>query len=44
MIKLLKLLEDMNCPDYALVAVVDWAHAAYLDGFDFTPTAKWEQL
>jgi hypothetical protein len=40
MVGLLKLLEDMNCPDYALASVVDWAHAAYRDGFDFAPTAK----
>jgi hypothetical protein len=41
MVKLLKLLEDMNCPDYALAEVIDWAHDAYiLDGFEFSPTVK----
>lgn len=40
MVKLLKLLEDMECPDYALAKVVDWAHDSYRQGFKFAPCRK----
>lgn len=40
MVKLLKLLEDMECPDYALGNIIDWANEAYLAGFTFSPTVK----
>jgi hypothetical protein len=40
MVKLLKILEDMNCPDYALGSILDWALEAYMDGFTFAPTVK----
>jgi hypothetical protein len=40
MVKLLKLLEDMDYPDYALAQVIDWAHNAYQAGFEFAPTIK----
>ena len=39
-IKLMKLLDDMNCPDYAFPAILSWAHDAYVDGFTFNPNAK----
>ena len=36
-ITLLKLLEDMNCPDDALPKILTWAHDSYAMGFNFTP-------
>jgi hypothetical protein len=38
-VNLLKLLEDAQCPDYMLQKVLEWAHNAKLDGFDFNPRA-----
>ena len=40
MIKLMKILDDMNCPDYALQSIILCAHEAFLDGFDFNPKSK----
>jgi hypothetical protein len=40
MIKLLKLLKDMECRNYALAQVIDWAHDAYQQGFNFAPPVK----
>ena len=40
MIKLIKILEDMNCPDTAVTKIIDWAREAYLDGFEFKPPSK----
>ena len=40
MIKLIKLLEDMNCSDTAVTKIIDWAREAYLDGFEFQPPSK----
>ena len=40
MIKLIKLLEDMNCPDSAVTKIIDWARTSYMSGFDFNPTSK----
>ena len=37
---LMKILEDMNCPDTALTKIIDWARAAYNEGFDFNPASK----
>ncbi len=38
-VNLLKLLEDAQCPDYMLQKVLEWAHNAKLEGFDFNPRA-----
>ena len=40
MIRLVKLLEDMNCPDDAVTRIIDWARTSYTSGFDFNPTSK----
>ena len=40
MINLIKLLEDMNCPDFAVTKIIDWARTSYNAGFDFIPTSK----
>ena len=40
MINLMKILEDMNCPDTALTKIIDWARAAYNKSFDFNPASK----
>ena len=39
-ISLMKILEDMNCPDDALPKILAWAHKAYIDGFEFSPRTK----
>ena len=39
-IKLIKLLDDMNCPDYAFSSIMSWAHNAYIEGFNFNPNCK----
>ena len=36
-VALLKLLNDMNAPDYAFKAILTWARAAIADGFSFQP-------
>jgi hypothetical protein len=36
-VALLKLLDDMNAPDYAFHATLTWARAAIADGFSFPP-------
>ena len=36
-ITLLKLLEDMNCPDDALPKILTWAHDSHAMGFNFAP-------
>ncbi|KAI2507842.1 hypothetical protein MHU86_6622 [Fragilaria crotonensis] len=36
-VALLKLLNDMNAPDYAFEAILTWARAAIADGFSFQP-------
>jgi hypothetical protein len=36
-VALLKLLNDMNAPDYAFKAILTWARAAIADGFSFRP-------
>jgi hypothetical protein len=40
MVKLLKILEDMSAPDYAVEVIIKWAQAALADGFDFCPKTK----
>jgi len=40
MINLIKLLDDMECPDYALDKILNWAHESFLNGFEFNPTIK----
>ena len=40
MVNLMKILEDMNCPDTALTKIIDWARAAYNEGFNFNPASK----
>jgi hypothetical protein len=37
-VALLKLLNDMNAPDYAFKAILTWARAAISDGFSFQRT------
>ena len=39
-IKLIKLLDDMNCPDYAFESIITWAREAFLDNYAFNPSAK----
>ena len=39
-INLIKLLEDMNCPDSAVEKIIDWARESYNAGFDFKPSSK----
>ena len=36
-VALLKLLDDMNAPDYAFKAILTWVRAAIADGFSFQP-------
>ena len=36
-VALLKLLDEMNAPDYAFHATLTWARAAIADGFSFPP-------
>ena len=40
MIKLIKLVEDMNCSDGAVTKIIDWANESYNDGFNFNPSSK----
>ena len=40
MVNLLKLLEDMNCPDTVVTKIIDWDRTSYNVGFDFNPTSK----
>ena len=40
MVNLMKILEDMNCPDTALTKIIDWARAAYNEGYNFNPASK----
>ena len=35
MIKLMKLVRVMNCPDYVMKGIIIWAREAFLDGFGF---------
>merc|ERR1711884_844973 len=39
-IKLIKLLDDMDCPDYAFSSIMSWAHNTYVEGFTFNPNFK----
>ena len=39
-IKLMKLLDDMNSPDYAMYQILSWARSAYIEGFTFNPNTK----
>ena len=39
-IKLLKLLEDMQCPDTAMEKILTWARECFLKKFDFNPPSK----
>jgi hypothetical protein len=36
-IALLKLLDDMNAPDYAFASVLKWARNAQANGYSFYP-------
>ena len=38
--KLIKILEDMNCPDTAVTKIMNWAREAYMEGFEFKPPSK----
>ena len=40
MIKLMKLLDDMEAPDYAVESIIEWAQTALSEGFDFRPKRK----
>ena len=40
MINLIKLLEDMNCPDFVVTKIIDWARTSYNARFDFITTSK----
>ena len=40
MVNLIKLLEDMNCPDTAVASIIDWARTSYNAGFKFNPKSK----
>jgi hypothetical protein len=35
MVKLMKTLEEMSIPNYAVEVIIKWAQAALTDGFDF---------
>jgi hypothetical protein len=37
MVKLMKLLDDMEAPDYAVESIIAWAQTALAEGFDFRP-------
>jgi hypothetical protein len=37
---LMYLLDDMECPDYAFKAIMDWARKCFEAGFDFNPKCK----
>ena len=39
-IKLMKLLDDMNSPDYAMYQILSWARSAYIEGFTFNLNTK----
>ena len=39
-VALLKVLDDMNAPDYAFHAILTWARAAIADGFSFQPAPR----
>jgi hypothetical protein len=34
---LMYLLDDMECPDYAIKCIMDWAGSCFEAGFDFNP-------
>ena len=36
-VALLKLLDDMNAPDYAITKVLKWANSAQAEGYSFHP-------
>jgi hypothetical protein len=36
-VALLKLLDDMNAPDYAFSKILKWAHSAQAEGYSFHP-------
>jgi len=38
-IMLLKILDDMNAPDYAFTKIMQWAKQAFQNGYNFEPTA-----
>ena len=40
MINLIKLLEDMNCPEPTVTKIIDWARTSYNARFDFILTSK----
>jgi hypothetical protein len=40
MVKLMKLLDDMEAPDYAVESIMEWAQTALSEGFDFRPKRK----
>jgi hypothetical protein len=37
MVKLMKILEDMSAPNYAVEVIIEWAQTALADGLDFCP-------
>jgi hypothetical protein len=40
MVKVIKILEDMLAPDYAVEVIIGWAQAGLADRFDFCPNNK----
>jgi hypothetical protein len=40
MVKLMKLLDDMEAPDFAVELIIKWAQMALSEGFDFRPKRK----
>jgi hypothetical protein len=40
MVKLMKLLDDMEAPDFAVESIIKWAQTALSEGFDFRPKRK----
>ena len=38
--KLMKLVEDMGCPDDAIDKILTWVGEVHLDGFRFNPYSK----
>ena len=40
LIDLMKLVHDLNTPDYAFELILKWAQTAYMNGFNFRPSAS----
>jgi hypothetical protein len=40
MVKLMKILEDMSAPDYAVEVIIEWDQTSLVGGFDFCPKNK----